>query len=134
MSSSVPIAKAPPQEVHVGFAVHLLGIESDEVIGLCKSGALRARRNRHGSWKIDEVFLVRWHAANPSYGAEDKPLAASESADDEERRALPCPAGACESHWERRGRIVPAFRANLCLRCYSGRPLPVKADADANPD
>ncbi len=131
-SSSVPIAKAPPQEVHVGFAVHLLGIESDEVIRLCKSGALRARRNRHGTWWIDEVFLVRWHSANPSYGAEDKPLAASESAD--ERRALPCPPGMCEGHWQRRGRAVPAFRANLCQRCYSGRPLPVKADADSRSD
>ena len=129
MSSSLPIAKAPPQEVHVGFAVHLLGIESDEVIRLCKTGALRARRNRHGTWWIDEVFLVRWHSANPSYGAEDKPLAANDSLP-----PTPCPPGACEAHWERRGREVPAFRANLCQRCYSGRPLPVKADADANPD
>ena len=134
MSSSLPIPKASPQEVHIGFAAHLLRIESDEVIRLCKSGALRARRNRHGTWWIDEVFLVRWHAANLNYLGEDKPLAASESADDEERRALPCPAGACESHWERRGRIVPAFRANLCQRCYSGRPLPVKVEADANSD
>ncbi len=132
MSSSLPIPKASPQEVHVCFAAHLLGIEGDEVIGLCKSGALRARCNRHGTWWIDEIFLVRWHSANPNYGAEDKPLAASESAD--ERRALPCPPGMCEGHWERRGRIVPAFRANLCRRCYSGRPLPVKADADARSD
>ena len=134
MSSPAPIGKASPQEVRIGFAAALLEIESDEVIRLCKSGALRARCNRHGTWWIDEVCLVRWHSANPNYGAEDKPLAASENVDDEERRALPCPAGACESHWERRGREVPAFRANLCQRCYSGRPLPVKADADASSD
>src|SRR5260370_17450830 len=40
------------------------------------------------------------------------------------------PPAMCEAHWQRRGRAVPAFRANLCLRCFSGRPLPVKADAD----
>ncbi len=129
MNSSPPIPKASPQEVHIGFAAHLLRIESDEVIRLCKTGALRARCNRHGSWKIDEIFLVRWHEANPNYGDEDRLLAAGE-----EQRALPCPPGACEAHWERRGREVPAFRANLCQRCYSGRPLPVKAEADARSD
>ncbi len=134
MSFSAPVGKASPQEVHVYFAAHLLGIGGDEVVHLCKTGALRARCNRHGTWWIDEVFLVRWHAANPNYGAEDKPLAASKSAGDEERRALPCPPGMCEGHWQRRGRAVPAIRANLCQRCYSGRALPVKPEPDANSD
>jgi len=129
MSSSVPIPKAPPQEVNIGFAAHLLRIESYEVVRLCKTGVLRARCNRHGTWRIDEVFLIQWHSANPNYGDEDRLLAGGE-----EQRALPCPAGACEAHWERRGRVVPAFRANLCQRCYSGRPLPLKADAAASPD
>jgi hypothetical protein len=146
VSSSAPIAKVSQQEsrfgkqavaeVHIGFAVHLLGIDSNEVVRLCKTGALRARCNRHGTWRIDEAFLVRWHAANPSTGA-----AGAESNEGEKKRALarlaarpPCPSGACEGHWERRGQVVPAFRVGLCQRCYSGRSLSVKRDGDASMD
>ena len=131
--SDSPIAEANPQgiggpphqEVEIYFAVDLLGIASDEVIRLCKTGALHARRNRHGTWWINKAFLVRWHEANLNYGAvtgcelERGALPISES------ESLPCPPGVCESHWERRGKIVPAFRANLCQSCYSGRPLPM---------
>lgn len=135
MSSPAPIAKASPQEsrfenqpyegVHIGYAAALLGIESDEVIRLCKTGALRARCNGHGTWRIDKAFLIRWHANTGAAGGE--------SNEGEKKRALarlaarpPCPSGACEGHWERRGQVVPVFRAGLCRRCYSGRSLPVK--------
>jgi hypothetical protein len=139
--SSAPIAKVaqqksrfeeqPDGEVHVGFAVHLLGIMPHEVVRLCKTGVLRARRNgKYGRWRLDKVFLVRWHDANPNYGAADR-----EPNEEEEQHALtrlaaqaPCPSGACEAHWERRGRVVPAFRVRLCRRCYSGRPLLVKEE------
>jgi hypothetical protein len=140
--SSVPIPKATPQEsrferrlqdeMQIYLAADLLGLPGEEVVRLCKTGALRARCNRHGTWWIDKAFLVSWHEANPNYGAELL-LAVSESAD-EERRAgspplpTPCPPGACESHWERRGIAVPAFRVSLCLACYSGAPLSVKRD------
>src|SRR6266850_1055292 len=57
----------PDAEVHVGFAVHLLGIGPREVVRLCNAGALRARRNgKYGKWRLDKVFLVRWHDANPN--------------------------------------------------------------------
>lgn len=143
MSSSAPMResspeKRPDEEVQLYVAIDLLGLGSMQVIRLCKSGALRARRNKHGTWWLDKAFLLRWHEANPNYAAATE----CESSADEERNAppptisaltamQPCPPGACEGHWERRGRFVPAYRANLCLSCYSGRPLPVKIDLDA---
>jgi hypothetical protein len=153
MSASAPIAKAQPQEsriekqscgeVNIGFAAHLLGVDSCEIVWLCKTGALRARCNRHGSWKIDTVFLRRYQD-NPDH---EQRGPGCESSAGEERRALatpgaqsglpdyaPCPENACEAHWERRGRVVPEFRANLCRSCYSGRALPVKPDEAANLD
>lgn len=141
MSSCAPVAKVqqqesrvenPPfREVRIGFAADLLGVGPDNVILLCKAGSLRARRNRHGTWWIDEGFLIQWHEANPNTGA-----AGCESGDGEERPAFPpsnqpcpsCPPGACESHWERRGRFVAAFRVGLCRRCYSGRALPLETE------
>jgi hypothetical protein len=152
VSSSVPIAKAQSQEspvgeqpcgeVNVAFAVHFLGTSPEAVIGLCKTGELLARRNKHGTWRLDEAFLVRWREANPNAGA-----ASCEASESEEQRALPtpgapssqrvplpCPPGVCEGHWERRGRVVPEFRAGLCRRCFSGRPLPVRPDGDASMD
>jgi hypothetical protein len=145
--SSVPIAKPTPQEsrikkqscgeVNIGFAAHLLGVDAGEVVWLCKSGVLRARRNSHGSWKIDEVFL-RLYKVSPDHAA----AAGFRSSVGEERATplplasqslpTPCPPGACEGHWERRGRVVPAFRADLCRACFAGRPLPVKSDEDAS--
>ena len=141
MSASAQIAMASPHElafekqpiteVHIGFAVHLLGIEPREVVRLCKTGALHARCNRHGTWRIDEAFLLRWHEANPNYGA-----AVGESSDNEERGVVPTvqlapvPSGACEAHWQRRKRVVPAFRLDLCRRCFLGHPLPPKAEEE----
>lgn len=144
MSSSAPtLAKAKPGrpsveeqpdgEVNVGFAAHLLGIDSEEVVRLCKTGALRARCNRHGTWRIDEAFLVRWHKANPNYGD-----AFRESIDPEEWSAVlvispelaesaECPKDSCAAHWVRRRRVVPTFRLDLCRRCFLGHPLPPKA-------
>lgn len=131
-NSDSPIAEANPQgvgapreEVEIYFAVDLLGIASDEVIRLCKTGALHARRNRHGTWWIDKVFLVRWHEANLNYGAVTGCELERGAPPIPESESLPCPPGACESHWERRGQIVPVFRANLCQSCHSGRPLPM---------
>ena len=139
MSASAPIANTEAQEsqiekqwwkVNVGFAAHFLGISPERVEILCKTGALRAERNRRGFWKIDEAFLIQWHEANPNARAAD-----CDSNEEEEQRALtrlaaraPVPAGACGGHWERRGEVVPAFRVGLCRRCYSGRALPVKED------
>jgi len=135
MRSPASIAKAQQHEsrfekqpgggVSVGFAAHFLGTSAEDVKRLCKVGTLRARRNRHGLWTIDESFLTRWREANPNTDCG--------SSDGEEQRALarlaaqaPCPSGACEGHWERRGKVVPAFRAGLCRRCYSGRALPLR--------
>ena len=146
-NASAPIAKPQPQEariekqsageVNIGFAAHLLGVDSEEIVWLCKTGALHARRTLNGFWMIDEVFL-RWYQANPDL---EHRVAGCESRGCEEPHALPapalqalpptCPPDACEAHFERRDRIVPAYRANLCRACYSGRPLPVKFEPDA---
>lgn len=129
--SSAPIAKASPlesqfekrEEVPIYVAADLLGIAAEEIVRLCETGALHARRHR-GGWRIDRTFLIQWRAANPNYYA---PASGCESA-----QSLPCPVGACEAHWERRGRTVPAFRVDLCLSCYSGRPLPVSPPDDGD--
>lgn len=137
MSSPARTAKAAAQEpqiekqsyeVNVGSAAQLLELEPEEVLRLCKAGTLLARRNSHGSWRIDEAFLIRWREENPNSGAAG--CESNEEQEEEEQRALarlaaraPVPAGACEGHWERRGEIVPAFRVGLCRRCFSGRPL-----------
>jgi hypothetical protein len=129
----------PGSQVSIGAAAHFLGIPPFQVIMLCKWGVLPARRNRHGTWRLDEAFLIRWREAHLHARA-----AGCESIEGEEQSALPgsaappgsaerapCPPGACEAHWERRGRIVPEFRANLCSACHAGRPLPARADEGA---
>lgn len=136
--SSAPIAKTEPpcEEVRLYVAIDLLGLGSMEVVRLCRTGVLRARRSKHGSWWIDRAFLIQWHEKNPNYAS-----ALGCESDAEEERALsapaslptaPCPAGACEAHWERRGRVVPAIRAGLCRGCLAGRPLPVKSGDPQN--
>lgn len=131
------------QVVNVGFAAHFLGISSDRVKILCHAGVLAAERNRHGSWRIDEDFLIQWREAYLNTLA----AAGCESNEGEEQRALsgsaappklavqaPCPPNSCEAHWSRCGRAVPALRAGLCRSCCSGRPLPAKADEGASMD
>jgi excisionase family DNA binding protein len=56
------------------------------------------------------------------------PHAKTEAPESTIEKQRPCPAGFCESHWSRRRRLVPEFRANLCRSCFSGRPLRAKAD------
>jgi hypothetical protein len=146
VNSPVLIAKTEPQEsqiekqppggqVNIAFAAHFLRTSPEDVLELCKAGMLLARRNRHG-WRIDEASLIHWREAHTNTGA-----ARCESNEGEEQCALqapvvqpseaaqaPCPTGSCSAHWERRGRIVPAFRVSLCRRCLLGRPLSVKED------
>jgi hypothetical protein len=124
-------------EVNIAFAAHFLGISPEEVIQLCKAGMLLARRNRHGSWKIDEVFLTRWRESHTNTGA-----ARCESNEREDQSALAspaglpelavrpssCPPGGCGAHWVRRARFVPEFRLGLCRACFRGRPLSAKED------
>lgn len=122
LSSDAPIASEnvsesqtgehqPEKLVNIGTAARTLGISAEEVMELCEAGALKAQRTRNRFWLIDEQSLLRWREANPEIQSKE----------------TPCPHGACEGHWSRRGQIVPAFRADLCLRCYSGRPLPMMA-------
>ncbi len=104
--------------VTVGHAARTLGISAGEVVELCEAGTLWAQLARNRFWLIDEDSLARWREANPA----KQPMQS------------PCPTGCCSAHWERRGQVVPEFRANLCRRCYSGRSLPVKSEADASLD
>jgi len=124
--SSAPIAKLEAREsqtekqqrgnlVSIGDAARKLGISFGEVVEFCEAGTLRAQRTRNRFWLIDEQSLTQWREANP----------------ERQPRESPCPRASCEAHWSRRGQLVPAFRAGLCRRCYSGRPLPMKADVDA---
>jgi len=93
------------------------------------AGTLRAQRSRSGYWIIDAASVIRWREANSNAS---EAVGEFESAD--EQRAVPtielapCPRGACEAHWARRGRIVPEYRVNLCRRCFLGHPLPPKAE------
>lgn len=97
--------------MNLGAAARTLGIPSEEVAELCEAGALQAKRTRNGFWLIDQHSLARWHEANP----------------ERQPKETPCPRGACEAHWERRGQVVPEFLAGLCRKCYSGRSLPMMA-------
>jgi len=119
VNSDAPIAwpelKPPrPDERHtllsVGDAARLLGVSFDEVIELCEAGALQGQRTKNGFWLIDRHSLARWREAKPANQA---------------MQSL-CPPGMCEGHWERRGDLVPEFRAGLCQRCFSGRDLPMR--------
>ncbi len=113
--SSAPTAGGSEnhRQLTVGAVARALSISFEEVEELCEVGTLQARRTRSGFWLIDEHSLIRWREANPA----TQPVQSVES---------PCPPGACEAHWLRRGQVIPEFRAGLCRRCFSGRLLPTK--------
>jgi len=98
--------------VNIGDAARELDLSFEEVSELCEAGALQAQRTRNGFWLIDHHSLTQWREANPA----------------KEAMQSPCPPGMCEGHWERRGELIPEFRAGLCQRCHSGRPLPMRVD------
>jgi hypothetical protein len=107
-----------PEQCSAGEAARILGISSEEVDELCVTGTLDAHLVDGRFWVIEEDSLTRYLAANPPSQPKD----------------APCPDGSCTAHWERRGAVVPEFRAGLCLRCYSGGALPMKLDVAASQD
>ena len=121
----------PFEIMNLGAAAKFLGVSPAEVDRLCQAGTLGAQRSRRGFWIIDAASIVQWREGNPNASAS---VGESESAG--EQRAVPpielspCPRGACEAHWQRRRRIVPAFRLDLCRRCFLGHPLPPKAEEE----
>jgi len=121
----------PSGTMNVGYAANVLGISPGDVDRFCKAGTLRAQRSRSGYWMIDASSVVQLREANPNANADGRELDTAE-----EQRAVPmielapCPRGACEAHWSRRGKIIPAFRLDLCRRCFFGHPLPPKAEEE----
>ncbi len=131
------LAEQPPREmVNVGAAAKCLGVSPAEVDRLCQAGALRAQRSRSGlHWIIEAASIIQWREANPNASA-----SAGELESAEEQRAVPtielapCPRGACAAHWERRRRVMPEYRLNLCRRCFLGHPLPPKVEEEESFD
>jgi hypothetical protein len=116
--------------VNLAAAVCILGVSIDEVISLCQAGTLDATPTRGGFWLIRECSLFqRCDAVQNARGAvrvvkREAELTAVPSPAPPPK--LAAPAGACEAHFSRRGRVVVAYKMSLCWRCFSGRALSVK--------
>jgi hypothetical protein len=117
-------------------AAAILGISPKGVVELCQAGRLPAEFRKSKNWIFDEAVLVSWRESNrdilaDGYGGngQAEQLSSVQTASKAAPyRPVPkrCPDGACSAHWERRGRIVPSFKLDLCAKCFSGRPLTMK--------
>ena len=144
-------AKIIASEISVTTASKIVGCSPDTMLGLIEEGAVEAwQTSPHGWWRIEGDSLRTYlRSRNKNGGAENIADAARSIARAPSGEAIamaqpapitassrapkaPCPRAACESHWERLGQIVLAFRANLCRACFSGKPLRVNSGADAS--
>ena len=144
---------AVASELSVTTASQIAGCSADTVMHWIEEGAIEAWQTSspHGWWRIEGDSLRTYlrsrnkngraesiaDAAQPAFGARQPRREAIAMAQPTAVAALsrapqaPCPDTACTAHWARLGRIMPAFRANLCRACFSGKPLRVNAGADA---
>jgi excisionase family DNA binding protein len=131
VSSLASIAKTEQSaEISVSMAARIAGCSNDTVLRWIEEGAIEARRiSPRGWWKLERKSLTRY--LDRQAGKAEQPALPTPAAPPGSVERAPRPAGACEAHWSRRGRIVPALRAGLCRGCFSGRPLPVTANVEA---
>lgn len=145
MNPRAPIAREEAREslettaaeISVNTAARVAGCSQDSMLRLIEEGAVAAWRiSPRGWWKVNAESVLRYLSSldgksGSVHGTNIARALPPPAAPPKVAAQAACLVGLCSAHWERRGRIVPEFRAGLCKRCFSGRPLRTKADGGA---